>query len=721
MAAKTGKRVRTPTVIQMEAVECGAAALGIILAYHGRYLPLEELRVTCGVSRDGSKASNVVKAGRTYGLESSGKRIDIDALKEQPLPFIVFWNFNHFLVVEGFGKDKVYLNDPASGPRTVTDEEFANSYTGVALFFTPGPDFQKGGKPKGLFRAILPRLQGSRAAFTFAVLASLGLVIPGLVIPLFSQVFIDDFLIGQMKGWVLPLLVGMGITALLRAALTWLQQAQLLRLETRLSLTSSADFFWHVLRLPVGFFEQRYASDLSQRVAANARIANLLSGQLATNLVNIVSLVFYLVVMVQYSWVLTLVGVGITLLNLLTLKYVARVRKDGNLKMLQDHGKLMATTMNGIQSVETIQSTGAEADFFLRWSGYLAKVNNSRQKLEVFTRLLSQLPILLNTLTNVAILGFGGWLVMQGDLSVGMLVAFQSLMQSFTQPITKLMDLAGQAQEAEGDLRRLDDVLHYEVDDRLADLGAGEDTGEARVLEGRLEMKDIVFGYSRLEAPLIEGFHLAVEPGRRVALVGPSGSGKSTVAKLVNGLQRPWSGEILLDGASREQLPLPVLNSTQANVDQNIDLFEGTIRENLTLWDDSIPEGDILRATRDACIHEEISQRPGGYDGPIEEGGRNFSGGQRQRIEIARALVRNPRILVLDEATAALDPLTEKTIDDSIRRRGCTCVIIAHRLSTIRDCDEIIVLDRGQIVERGRHEELIAAGGAYQRMLEEAE
>ncbi|WOJ93367.1 NHLP family bacteriocin export ABC transporter peptidase/permease/ATPase subunit [Congregibacter variabilis] len=701
----------------MEALECGAASLSIILGFYGRFVPLEELRVACGVSRDGSKASNIVKAARTYGLVASGKRLSIQEVERLKLPFVVFWNFNHFLVVEGFAGDTVFLSDPASGKRKVSRAEFKDSYTGVTLVFEPGEEFEKSPPPPGMLESLLPRLKGSKGPFIFVILASLALVIPGLVIPVFSQIFVDDYLVGGMDGWIKPLLLGVLLAAVLRITLTWLQQSQLLRLGAKLSMSTTGAFLWHVLRLPVNFFSQRYASDISQRVPANDRVADLVGGQLATSLVNIVAVIFYVFMMLQYDWVLTLVGILITCINLLTLKYLGQVRKDGNLRLLQDTGKLMATTMNGIQTIETIKSTGAENDFFARWLGYKAKVLNSQQDLELYTRLLSILPTFLNTLANVAILGFGGMRVIDGDLSVGMLVAFQSLMMSFTQPITELMGLAGKMQEAEGDLRRLDDVLNYPLDKQFQKPPAAD--SEKRSIEGNLELKNIVFGYSRLEPPLIEDLSLCLKPGQRIALVGGSGSGKSTISKLVMGLQQPWSGTVLLDHVKREDIPPIVINLCLAGVDQDIFLFEGTVRENLSMWDKTIPESDLVQAARDACIHDDIVNRVGGYDSLIQEGGQNFSGGQRQRIEIARALSSNPQILVMDEATAALDPLTEKIIDNNLRRRGCSCLIVAHRLSTIRDCDEIILLEKGRVLERGTHDELLALGGAYQKLIQE--
>ena len=718
-------RVRTPTILQMEAVECGAAALGIILAYHGRRVSLEELRVACGVSRDGSKAISIVKAARAYGLSARGARLEIDQLRQQKFPAILFWNFNHFLVIDGFGGDVLYLNDPATGPRSVTLEEFNKAYTGVTLLFEPAAGFTPGGLRPNLIKALAQRLQQAKVALLFVALVSLALVIPGLIIPVFSQVFVDNYLIGQMDGWIKPLLLGMAATAVVRGMLTWLQQKYLLRLEIHLSLTGSARFFWHVLRLPMEFFRQRYAGDISQRVEANDRIANLLSGELATNAVNVVMLVFYLAVMTLYNWKLTLIGAILTALNLVALKAIARIRSDGNMLLLQDRGKLMATLIGGIQTIETIKASGAEDDFFSRWAGYKAKVNNTEQRLEFYTRLLSALPGLLSALINVAILGIGGAEVIKGSMSVGMLVAFQSLMASVTLPVTRLMMLAGKYQEAKGDMARLDDVMRYAIEPGFSPTSAPAPTpADGAVpaqskLQGLVELRDISFGYSRLEPPLITDFNLILKPGQRIALVGGSGSGKSTVARLVMGLNRPWSGAVLFDGQPREALERSTLLASLGCVEQESYLFEGSVRDNLTLWDDTLPQADMIQAARDAMIHDIVIGRKDGYDSVVGEAGAGFSGGQIQRLEIARALAIRPSILVLDEATSALDPSTETAIDTNIRARGCACLIVAHRLSTVRDADEIIVMDQGRIVERGTHAQLVANNGVYSQLFQD--
>lgn len=709
--AKSPRR-RVPTILQMEGVECGAAALAMVMAHHGRHEPLEKLRVACGVSRDGSKATNLLKAARSYGLLAKGYKKEVDGLRSMPMPQIIFWNFNHYLVLEGFGKNKVYLNNPASGQETVNLEEFTQSYTGVTMVFEAGPEFVRN-RRRSPWRSLKERLPGIRLGLVFLLLATFALVIPGLVIPAFSRIFFDNVLTENQVHWFRPLMLAIAATAVVRGLLTWMQQLALQQLEGRLSVTGSGQFFWHVLRLPIEFFTQRYAGDVTARVEINYRLASLLCSDLATNFVNGMVAIFYAILLYQYDAWLAALGVALAGVNLAVLRVLNHRQKEMNRRLQQSRGKLVGASMAGLYMIETYKACGAEDDFFHSWAGYQARTLNAVQQIGPGQNLLLEVPALLSALTSAAILWVGGIRVLDGALTLGALVAVQALMTLFQEPVNQLTQLGGKLQQAEADINRIEDVLHYPATE-IADSADSEETK----LKGSLELRGVTFGYSRLEPPLIEGLNLHLRPGDRVALVGASGSGKSTVAKLVCGLYHPWEGEILFDGRPRNQIGHAALARSLACVDQDLILFEGSARDNLTLWDDSVDEDIVVRAAQDACIYDDIVKLPGGFNGILQEGGRNLSGGQRQRMEIARSLVTEPRILILDEATSALDPVTEKEIEDALRRRACTCLIVAHRLSTIRDCDEILVLDRGRVVERGTHDSLLTEGGYYARLFE---
>lgn len=718
--SRHGLRVKTPTVLQIEAVECGAAALGMILSYYGRIVPLAELRQACGVSRDGSSAANVVAAGRTYGMDAKGFKKTLDNLQELTPPYIVYWQFDHFLVVEGFIKDQVYVNDPASGPRQMSLAEFDRGYTGIVLVMRPGEKFQPGGMKRSIFQALHKRLQHSIPALIYCVLAGFLLVLPNLALPVFSQIFIDSVLMQNRWEWLWPLLFGLMIVILLQGVLTALQLRYLRRLKIKLAVGLSSQFIWHVLRLPISFYGQRFPGEISSRVSINDQVADILTGQLTRTIISLVMVVFYAVVMLWYNWILTLVVIGLAIANVVALQWVAQQRVDANLKTAQNYGKVNGVAIAGLQSIETLKASGLESDFFARWAGYYTKASNAQQELNLTNQRLNLLPAFLTALSTVLILVIGGWQVVQGSLTLGALLAFQLLMRNFLEPVNSLIRFGSTLQDLDGNLVRLDDVLDNSLDPALASEplhATVTPQSDLKRLQGTIELRNITFGYSKATAPLIQGFNLTIQPGQRIALVGGSGSGKSTVAKLVAGLYEPWEGEIRFDGVPSSQIPRAVLTDSIAVVDQDILLFADTVRANLTLWEPNIADRLLEKACEDAAIYDIVLSLPGGLDAPLIEGAANLSGGQRQRLEIARALVNQPAILIMDEATSALDSETEKMIDRNLRRRGCTCLIVAHRLSTIRDCDEIIVLDRGKVIQRGKHEDLWQSGGYYANLI----
>ncbi|WP_406420568.1 NHLP family bacteriocin export ABC transporter peptidase/permease/ATPase subunit [Streptomyces sp. NBC_00873] len=717
---KKQRTVRSPTVLQMEAVECGAASLAMVLGHYGRHVPLEELRIACGVSRDGSRASNVLKAARGYRLNAKGMQMETAALAEVPAPAILFWEFNHYVVYDGmgrrFGRRGVHINDPARGRRFVPTEDFDTSFTGVVLTFEPGDRFRPGGRRPGIMGALPARLRGTAGTMLAAVIASFLLVVVGMAAPALSRAYIDMFMFGNETS-LLPLIFSsMAATVVLTAVLVAIQQANLLRGRIISSTLSSARFLRHLLRLPVTFFAQRNPADLVQRLQSNDSVAETLARDLAAAGVDAVVVILYAVLLWSYDPQLTVIGVLIALLNVAALRMVTRIRGTGVQKLRADSARLTNTSYSGLQLIETMKATGGANGYFRRWAGQHATTLDGQQRLGVPSAALAVVAPTLAALNSALILLIGGVRAVEGHISIGLLVAFQSLVTSFTAPVARLSGVAGRIQDFAADVARLKDVESFPVDPLYSQ---DRPAASTRRLSGHVTLEGITFGYSPLDKPLLTDFSLSVGPGRQVALVGGSGSGKSTVSRLISGLYKPWEGEIRIDGQRLDEISRSSLSASVSFVDQDVFLFEGTVRDNVALWDPSIPDEAVIAALKDAAVHDAVARRPGGIHSRVEQDGRNFSGGQRQRLEIARALVRRPSVLVLDEVTSALDAETEQLIIDNLRRRGCACVVIAHRLSTVRDSDEIVVLDHGTVVERGRHEDLVAAGGPYAELVRE--
>ncbi len=706
---------KVPVVMQMEDLECGAASLTMILAYYRKWLPLEQVRADCGVSRDGSNARNVLKAARSYGLIAKGYRYEPEDLKKNgKFPCIIHWNFNHFLVLNGFRNDKAYLNDPAKGSYSVSMEEFDRSFTGICMMFEPDENFEPGGKPKSMLSFARKRLVGAGIAVAFLVLTSVISSLLGVIQPVFSRIFMDRLLTGQNPEWLYPFIFALALFSAVQIIIAWIQAVWSLKIDGKLAVTGSAVFMWKVLRMPMEFFSQRMAGDILQRQGSNAAIAGTLVNTFAPLALSAIMMVFYLVLMIRYSPLLTLVGLGSIVVNMLVARFISAKRVNITRVQMRDSGKLSSATVAGIGMIETIKASGAENGYFEKWSGYQASVNTQKVRFQRLNQYMGMIPGIVTEITNTAILALGIWLTMCGQFTAGMIMAFQGFMTSFSAPAQSLIAAGQTLQEMRTEMERVEDVMEYPMDEEAPESDT-QDTYDK--LSGRLEMKHVTFGYSRLGEPLIEDFSMSLEPGSRVAFVGASGCGKSTISKLISGLYKPWSGEILFDGKPISAIDRSVFTGSLAVVDQDIILFEDTIANNIRLWDKSIEDFEVILAARDAKLHEDIMQREGGYQYKITEGGRDFSGGQRQRMEIARVLAQDPTIIILDEATSALDAKTEFEVVDSIHARGITCIVIAHRLSTVRDCDEIIVLDNGKVAERGTHEELYARGGAYTSLI----
>ncbi len=709
------KYAKTPTVYQMEATECGAASLSMIMGYYGKHMALEQLRIETGVSRDGCNAKNILRAARKFGFECKGYRKSLEGLLEMKPPCIIHWNFNHFVVWEGMKGKHAYINDPAMGRRKLTVQDIDDCFTGVVLTFEKTQAVQKEKKKKTLLSFIKTRLKNQYTSI-FALLAiGLAMVFPALIIPVFSQVFIDDILLGGNKDWITVFLVIMAGTMLFQAALTFYRGLLLEKLQNKMALTSAHGFLSHMFRLPIGFFDQRYAGDLSERVENNNNVSTFLAGDLAETVLNIMIAIFYLILLIIYSPILTVIGVLSVGLNVLLMKFSSDAISNSSMKLQQDSGKLVGAVYAGLNITSTLKASGAENEYVGRIQGYYAKTTLLEQSLGKLQQLLAAIPETLGDVSNVLVLLFGGILVIKGEMTAGMLVAYTTLLESFTDPINKLVSYIQKIQTLKADMSRVEDIMKYEEDEKFREM---EKVPMTTKLNGDVELENISFGYSILENPLVEDFNFNLSSGSSIAFVGASGCGKSTVSKIVSGLYLPWGGEVRMDGVNMRNIPKEVMASSVSTVSQDIMLFSGSIRDNLTMWNRSVLDEDMVKAAKDACIHDVITSKPGAYDYELTEGGTNLSGGQRQRLEIARTLVTNPSILIMDEATSALDPIVEKEIIDNVKRRGCTCIIVAHRLSAIRDCDEIIVMDRGKIVQRGTHDELAQVDGHYQRLIQ---
>lgn len=692
----------------------------MILAYYGKWLPLEQVRKDCGVSRDGSNARNVLKAARNYGLTAQGYKFEnpADLKTDATFPCIIHWNFNHFVVLDGFRGSKAYINDPARGSVAVPMEEFDKSFTGVVLMFEPGESFEPGGRQRSVFGFAAGRLRGAGSAAVLMVMTTVISSLLGIIEPGFSRVFMDRLLTGESPEWFIPFIIALSGFAAVRLVVAWVQAVYSLRIDGKLAVVGTTSFMWKVLRMPMEFFSQRMAGDIQQRQASNGSIAKNIMSLFAPLVIDTAMMIFYLVVMIRYSWPLTLVGLGSIVINAAVSEIISKKRVNITRVQMRDSGKLAGATVAGIGMIETIKASGAENGYFEKWSGYQASVNTQEVRFARLNEYLGVIPEIVSALSSNVILVLGVFLTMQGEFTVGMIVAFQGYLGSFMAPAGTLISAGQTVQEMRTETERVNDVMEYPTDPVFdAPDEAVNDDKEYTKLTGNIELKNVTFGYSRLSEPLIRDFSMTLKQGSRVAFVGTSGCGKSTLSKLISGLYRPWSGEILYDGKPLKDIDRSVFTGSLAVVDQDIILFEDTISGNIKMWDESIEDFEMIMAARDAQLHEDIMQRDGGYGCKLTEGGKDLSGGQRQRMEIARVLAQDPTIIILDEATSALDAKTEYEVVKAIRDRGITCIVVAHRLSTIRDCDEIIVLDKGQVVERGTHEELYAGGGVYTELV----
>ena len=697
----SGKKIRpplargvakVPVIMQLEALECGAAALAMVMAYYGKWVPLEQVRLDCGVSRDGSKAKNIYLAAERYGFSVKAYRMSPEAIREKGrFPCIIHWNMNHFVVLDGFRGRHVYLNDPARGEVRVTWEEFDRSFTGVTIIPVPSERFEPSGKRRSTVEFARKRLAGAGAAVAFAMLTTAISYLFGIANSVTSRIFMDRLLTGINSDWLYPFIGLMILLALIQLVVAWAQTIYSLRINGKMAVIGNTTYMWKVLRLPMEFFSQRLAGDIQS--------------------LNTGMMIFYLVLMLRQSPMLTLIGLVTLVLNIFMSRVISNHRINITRVQMRDAGKLEAATVSGIEMIETIKASGAENGFFQKWAGYQASVNTQNVKYARMDAGLGIIPAFVSAVANYMVLFIGVYLAMHDRFTLGSITIFQGFLTAFMNPAETLIEAGQTIQEMRTQMERVEDVMEYPTDESVQE--REPEVPELEKLRGNVELRNVTFGYSRLEAPLISGFSLKMKTGDRIALVGASGCGKSTISKLVSGLYQPWSGEILFDGRPRSAYPREVMSGSLAVVDQDIILFEDTVANNIKMWDDSIQDFEMILAARDARLHEDITRLSGGYQHRLTSGGHDLSGGQRQRLEIARVLAQDPTVIILDEATSALDARTEYEVVNAIKDRGITCIVIAHRRSTVRDCDEIIVLDKGRVAERGTHDELMAGGGLY--------
>lgn len=713
MASARSRRVKATTVLQYEAAECGAASLATILRFHGRIVPLTELRRACGINRDGSNAQRLLVAAREYGLKTKAYRCSGEQLMLQgQFPCMIFWGFNHFLVVEGFDETHAFLSDPAQGRVRVLMEEFLDHFTGVVLEFSPGPEFRRGGQDRSPLWFLPGLLLPYRNQLLRLMVVASALLVPNLLVAGLTSSFITDFLQEERLYFGIPIVWLLAFSCLMWLILMAVQFVVLRRLELLLSKKLTADLFEKLFSVPWAFFQVRMAGELSSRMLLGMQTTQVVVAQLLRFLVSTWAALLLLVVSCLISFWLTALVAVVLALNLLLNWWLTAQRYDANRKLAIEQGKAQGRALQGINTIETLKASGLEFDFLSQWQGNFGSVVEQNQLLGAQLAWSSISASTATLLLSALVITVGGLLIIQGRMSLGLLVSFQFLQGQLIAPISTLPQLSSTLQRLIGDLGRLVDLTSTADDPHVRSFQSARTGLESTLdhdqrLQGRITLKGVSYGFNAIDPPFLPALDLDVPAGSRLALVGGSGSGKTTLIRMLAGLLDPLDGQILFDGQTWEQLDDQLVRGSIAYVPQQVFVFNASIGDNITLWNPEYTDQDLHEAAADAQFLETVTGHPDAFQRQLRDNGSDLSGGERQRLEICRALIRRPSILLLDEATSSLDNLSQRRVLDAVQQRGITVVSVAHRLDAALASDQVLVLAKGQVIERGHPERLL--------------
>lgn len=713
VVARKAQRGRVPEITQMSKTECGLACLAMVLSYHGRKTSINELRAQSGLGRDGLSALSIVKIARNYNMRVRAISLQNSDFRNVPLPAIVHWEFNHFLVVERWSLKNVDVVDPAQGRRRLSPKEFDQSFTGVAITLEPGVHFDRAASsPKfSLGDYVFQYLKQTPMAMLEVLGTSLLILGFGLVLPLLTKFVLDEVLPLKLNSLMGLLGAGLVLLVITQTVASLLREWLLVHLRARIDMHMMLDFFERMLTLPYKFFQVRSSGDLLARMASNTVIRDTLSNQLIGTFLDGSTVLIYFFILFTQSSAFALLALALGALQIIVLLASNKAIHDLSHRELTAQGKSQGYMAEALAGMATLKAAGAEQQALEQWTNLFLEQLNISVRTNYFTVLIGGAQSILRSLTPLVLLWLGATQVMNGSMSTGTMFALNALATAFLGPLGSLVSSGQQIQIVRAHFERLADVSTAEPEqDRTKAL-------PPPYLSGRIDLEHVGFAYDSASPKVLHDISLHIEAGQKVALVGRTGSGKSTLGKLLLGLYLPSEGQILYDNFPLANMDLQDVRRQFGVVMQDTALFSGSVRQNIALHDPAMPMEKIVTAAQLAAIHDDVLKMPMEYETLVSEGASALSGGQRQRLALARALAHHPAILLLDEATSNLDVITEQQVERNLHAVPCTQIIIAHRLSTIRDADVIVVLDHGTIVEKGSHFELMVRNGYYAQLV----